>query len=83
MNGNAKTMLGILAAGAVGVTIGVLLTSEKGAELRKNIEDSICDLSDKLSDFMNSSKEKAKDIANDFQKHKNSFKKDVGSTIES
>lgn len=57
MNSNAKTILGIMAAGAVGVAIGMLLAPEKGSDLRKSIKDKVEDMNDTLCDLIDSGKE--------------------------
>ena len=77
MNSNAKTILGILAAGAVGVAVGMLLAPEKGTDLRKSIKGSIDDLGEQLGDFIADGKEKLMGVADEFKTHANGIKKEV------
>lgn len=77
MNSNAKMILGILAAGAVGVAVGMLLAPEKGADLRKSIKGSIDDLGEKLGDFISDGKEKLMGVADELKTHANGIKKEV------
>jgi gas vesicle protein len=76
MNSNAKTILGILAAGAVGVAVGMLLAPEKGSDLRKSIKDSVDDLGEKLGDFIEEGKEKLMGVADEIKTQTGAFKKD-------
>jgi gas vesicle protein len=76
MNSNAKTILGILAAGAVGVAVGMLLAPEKGSDLRKSIKDSVDDLGEKLGDFIEEGKEKLMGVADEIKTQASGFKKD-------
>jgi gas vesicle protein len=77
MNSNAKTILGILAAGAVGVAVGMLLAPEKGSDLRKSIKDSVDDLGEKLGDFIEEGKEKLMGVADEIKNQTGGFKKDA------
>jgi gas vesicle protein len=76
MNSNAKTILGILAAGAVGVAVGMLLAPEKGSDLRKSIKNSVDDLGEKLGDFIDEGKEKLMGVADEIKNQTAGFKKD-------
>lgn len=89
MNSNAKTILGILAAGAVGVAIGMLLAPEKGTDLRKSIKDQVDGLGDKLTDLINEGKEylsdgkeKIADAVDEIKTHANGVKKEVKTGID-
>ncbi len=82
MTTGAKTILGLLAVGAAGVAIGMLLAPEKGADMRKSIKDSIGDLSDKLTDFLSDGKEKLADVSDDLRQHANGIKKEVKAGID-
>lgn len=89
MNSNAKTILGIIAAGAVGVAIGMLLAPEKGSDLRKSIKGSIDDLGDKLTDLINDGKEfltenkdKVTDAVDEVKYHANGIKKEVKNGVD-
>ncbi len=77
MNSNAKVILGILAAGAVGVAVGMLLAPEKGSDLRKSLKGSIDDLGDKIGDFISEGKEKLMGVADEMKTHANGIKKEV------
>lgn len=82
MNSNAKTILGILAAGAVGVAVGMLLAPEKGSDLRKSIKGSIDDLGEQLGDFIADGKEKLMGVADEIKTHANGVKKEVKTGAE-
>ena len=89
MNSNAKTILGILAAGAVGVAIGMLLAPEKGTDLRKTIKGSIDGLGEKLTDlisegkeFLTDGKEKVTDAIDEVKYHANGIKKEVKTGVD-
>ncbi len=77
MNSSAKTILGILAAGAVGVAVGMLLAPKKGSELRESIKDSIDDLGDQLGDLIAEGKEKLMGVADELKTHGNNIKKEA------
>ncbi|MES2681435.1 MAG: YtxH domain-containing protein [Bacteroidota bacterium] len=77
MNSSAKTILGIIAAGAVGVAVGMLLAPKKGSELRESIKGSIDDLGDQLGDFITEGKEKLMGVADELKTHTNNIKKEV------
>lgn len=53
MNSSAKTILGLLAAGAAGVAIGMLLAPDKGSKTRKTIKDKLSETSEDLSEVVN------------------------------
>jgi gas vesicle protein len=78
MNNNTKMLLGIIAAGAVGVAIGMLFAPEKGSDLRKSLKGTLGDLGDKLGDLITEGKEKLTDVAEDV----NTMKKDAKTTLE-
>ncbi len=77
MNSSAKTILGIIAAGAVGVAVGMLLAPKKGSDLRESIKGSIDDLGDQLGDFIADGKEKLLGVADELKTHTNNIKKEV------
>lgn len=73
-----KTILGLVAVGAIGVAVGLLIAPEKGEKTRKAIKDSASDLSDKFLSLIADGKEKgdeclselkgkAKDLKNDLK----------------
>ncbi len=66
MNSNAKTILGIMAAGAVGVAIGMLLAPQKGSDIRLSMKDKMDDIQDTLYDLVDSGKEFVKSSADKF-----------------
>lgn len=82
MNSNAKVILGILAAGAVGVAVGMLLAPEKGSELRKSIKGSIDDLGEQIGDFIADGKEKLMGVAEEVKSQANSLKKEVKTSAD-
>jgi gas vesicle protein len=78
MNSNTKMLLGIIAAGAVGVAIGMLLAPEKGSDLRKSLKETLGDLGEKVTDLIAEGKEKLMDVAGDV----NTIKKDAQTAAE-
>jgi len=73
MNTKTKIVLGMIGAAAVGAAIGMLLSPEKGSDLRKKIQRSASDWASSLADLIASGKEelknltsKATDLANDY-----------------
>ena len=56
MNSNTKVILGILAAGAVGVAVGMLLAPDKGSETRKAINNKLGNAAGAISDLIESGK---------------------------
>jgi gas vesicle protein len=62
MDKTTKTVLGILAAGAVGVAIGMLLAPDKGENTRKKVKDKLTDLGDKLDDILDGMKESSSEV---------------------
>jgi gas vesicle protein len=83
MNGNAKTLLGIVAAGAVGVAVGMLLAPEKGSDLRKSIKGSIDDLGEKLLGFVGEGKEFVSEVSDDIKEQARGLKNDVKNDVRS
>jgi gas vesicle protein len=77
MNSNAKSLLGIMAAGAVGVAIGMLLAPEKGKDLRGTLKDSIEGLGDKVNDLLGMGKEKMDEVSDEVKNQAKGFKKDA------
>lgn len=82
MNGNAKTLLGIVAAGAVGVAVGMLLAPEKGSDLRKTIKGSVDDLGEKLLGFIGEGKEFATEASDQVKEQARSLKNDVKNDVK-
>lgn len=63
MENSSKIILGMLAAAAAGVAIGMLVAPEKGSDLRKKITDKAGDLASKVGDLVSYGKEKWDDVA--------------------
>lgn len=82
MTSGAKTILGLLAVGAAGVAVGMLLAPQKGSDTRSSIKDTISDLSDKLTDFISDGKEKLADATEEIRTHANNAKKEVKAGID-
>ncbi len=82
MTSGAKTILGLLAVGAAGVAVGMLLAPEKGTDVRKSIKDTIGDLTEKLNDFIADGKEKLTDASDEIRTHANGIKKEVKAGVE-
>ncbi len=82
MTSGAKTILGLLAVGAAGVAVGMLLAPEKGTDMRKTIKDTIGDLSDKLTDFIDDGKEKLANASDEIRTHANGIKKEVKAGVD-
>jgi gas vesicle protein len=82
MNSNTKFILGIIAAGAVGVAIGMLLAPEKGSDLRKSIRGTMDDLGEKLADLISEGKDKVMNVADTIKSTTHDIKEDVQTTVE-
>lgn len=82
MNSNAKTILGVLAAGAAGVAVGMLLAPEKGEKTRNSIKDALCDLGDKIYSFIGESKERGEEAVEEIKQQAKNLKDDVKSRVE-
>lgn len=82
MSSNAKTILGVLAVGAAGVAVGMLLAPEKGEKTRSSIKDAICDLGDKIYSFIGEGKERATDAIQDIKDEAKGLKNDVRSRVD-
>lgn len=59
-----KIILGLLGAAAAGVAIGILLAPEKGSDARKKIAETANDIASRMGEWVNTGKEKARDVAN-------------------
>lgn len=82
MNSNAKTILGVLAAGAAGVAVGMLLAPEKGEKTRGSIKDALSELGDKIYSFIGESKERGEEAAAEIKQQAKNLKDDVKSRVE-
>ena len=83
MNSNAKTILGVLAAGAAGVAVGMLLAPEKGENTRQTIKDTIAELGEKLYSFIGEGKERAEDAIDNVKDQAKGLKDDVKHDVSS
>ncbi len=77
MNSNSKVILGIIAAGVVGVAIGMLLAPKKGSDIRSNIKGGIDEFGDKITDLINDGKDRIKGVADEFKADVNTIKEDA------
>jgi hypothetical protein len=62
-NNNGRLLFAVLAGGAVGFALGMLLAPEKGTDLRKNIRGSIDDMGNRVSRAFSEGREKLMDLA--------------------
>lgn len=58
MENTSSTILGLLAATAAGIAIGLLIAPEKGVDMRKKIIDTANDLGTKAGDIISAGKDK-------------------------
>lgn len=58
MENTSSTILGLLAATAAGIAIGLLIAPEKGVDMRKKIIDTANDLGTKAGDILSAGKDK-------------------------
>ena len=82
MTSGAKTILGLLAVGAAGVAVGMLLAPQKGSDTRASIKDTISDLSERITDFISQGKEKLADASEEIRSHVSGVRKDAKSAID-
>ena len=82
MTSSAKTILGLLAVGAAGVAVGMLLAPEKGAKTRDSLKASISDLGEKIMGFISEGKEHFEDVAEDVKGEAKGLKDDVTKRVE-
>ena len=79
MDKSTKTILGIIAVGAIGVAIGMLLAPDKGSNTRAKIKDSLGDLDDQLDDFLDNVSQKGEEIIADLKEKAATIKEKVES----
>lgn len=72
MTNQAKIILGILGAAAVGAAVGILMAPDKGSSTRKSIADTAADWADKFGNMLDSGKEKLSKIKGDYKQKANS-----------
>jgi gas vesicle protein len=77
MNSSAKTILGILAAGAAGVAIGMLLAPEKGSAIRKSIKEKLAETSEGLASMLDNIVSSAKEILESSKDHLSDAKQEA------
>lgn len=82
MDKSTKIVLGIVAAGAIGIAIGMLLAPDKGENTRKKVKDSLGDLDDKLDDFLENVKAKGNEIIADLKDKATTIKDGVDNAIK-
>lgn len=82
MNSSAKTILGVIAVGAAGVAVGMLLAPEKGEKTRSTIKDAISDLGEKIYSFIGEGKERAEDAIHEIKDQAKGMKDDVKSRVD-
>lgn len=62
MSTKSKIILGLVGAAAAGVVVGILLSPDKGSEVRKNIGKTAGDWADHLTDLFANAKGEIKDL---------------------
>jgi gas vesicle protein len=62
MSDNNKLLLGIFIGAAVGATIGILLSGDKGREMLQKIKETASDLEDELKSAVDKGKQVAEDL---------------------
>ena len=82
MNSSAKTILGVLAAGAAGVAVGMLLAPDKGEKLRGSLKDTLHDIGDKIYSFIGEQRDNAADLIKDVKEQAKGVKEDVQERAE-
>jgi gas vesicle protein len=60
---NGKLLLAVLAGGAVGFALGMLLAPQKGTDLRQNIVDSLDDIGEKVNSVVSEGRERLMELA--------------------
>ena len=76
MKNSGSVLIGIIAAAAAGVIIGMLIAPEKGEELRKTLKDSAGDWAKKINEFMADSKEEVKSVKSSFNEGLNEIRQE-------
>ena len=82
MNNNTKMIIGVFAAVAAGVALGMLLAPDKGEETRKKIRNGFGELSDKLNDLVTEGQEMLAAKTDQLRNNINAVKEDVKTTAE-
>jgi gas vesicle protein len=60
---NGKLLFAVLAGGAVGFALGMLLAPQKGTDLRQNIVDSLDDIGEKVNSVVSEGRERLMEVA--------------------
>jgi gas vesicle protein len=61
MSNPNKIILSLLGAAVAGLVIGILLSPEKGGEIRKKIADKASDIAARIGEMLSTGKEKVED----------------------
>lgn len=61
MSNPNKIILGLLGAAAAGIAVGILLSPDKGGEIRKKIADKAGDIASRVGELISAGKEKLGD----------------------
>lgn len=77
MENTSSTILGLLAAAAAGIAIGLLIAPEKGVDMRKKIIDTANDLGSKAGDIISAGKEKLAAVSGMVSKEAEGMAKDT------
>jgi gas vesicle protein len=82
MNNNTKMIVGVFAAVAAGVAIGMLLAPDKGEATRKKIRSGFGQLSDKLNDLVTEGQDMLAAKTEELRDNINAVKEDVKTTAQ-
>lgn len=77
-----KAILGLVAVGAVGVAVGLLIAPEKGQKTRESIKDTVSDLGDKFLSFLSDAKEKGEEHLSELKGKAREYKNDIKEKAE-
>lgn len=73
MNTNTKILLGIIGAATAGAVIGMLMTPEKGSDMRKLMKNTANDWLSAIADLVATGKAKANDMKDDLETTANRY----------
>lgn len=74
MSNNAKIIVGIAAAAAVGAAIGLIFAPEKGSDLRKKVKKNANSLADDLLNLLQKGENRVNDLVGDAESRAKSWK---------
>lgn len=77
MKNSGGIIIGIVAAAAVGVVLGMLVTPEKGEDLRKSIQDTAGDWTKKIGNLLTEGKEELKGAKSSFADGVNDLRRET------